>query len=384
MDVTVDGKLLKSALTTIRSLPGIQDLTVLLRTEPGRLVLEAGTGGNFITLRILADVADGEGKVAIDGEALSGLVLPTVAGKGKKKNADGSAPPEPTLRLKSQGGAKLAFSSGRLSGTTAQYQDSRMTAIDAHRPSAPLPLTARLSVEGLLEALSMTQIHPAIDSPGHGTRLHMVDGLVQLSCTDVFRAAYFESNIDGCSGDLDLFANTDFLIALFKYAGTDVVQVGVKTGLMRLQNENFDAYMPLLQSKPDTVAPFILGLPAKLKAAIGSVRLPTADLRECLRSASSIVGEKGYESRLHMERRGAELSITAESSRGSATTTHDVLAPDREAPDAKFKVALSVRYLEELLKIFPGDIVDIYVWPNLVQLEQPGGAYSSVLPTVVA
>lgn len=364
MNVTVNGKAFKSALATLRILPGLQDQTVLLRTEAGQLLLEAGTGGNFLTLRVDAVVTE-EGKVAVDGEALGGLSLP-----------------EPTLTLRSQGAAKLAFSAGRMSGTTGQYQDGRMSTIDSHRPKSSLPLTATLEVVGMLKALKSTRITPAIEQPGWGTRLRMGGSAVELSCTDQFRAARYADSVEGCVGDLDVFANTDFLLGLLSYAGANVVQVGAHQGLMRLQSLNFDAYMPLLQFKPDTVAPYILKL--DYQKCSGAARMPTKDLRACLTSSASIVGSKGYEARMQLKRVGEELSITAESTRGSATTTHDAQPTERDVPDTDFCVTLSVRYLSELIDIFPTDTIDMYVWPNLVQLEQPGGGYSSILPTVVA
>ncbi len=364
MQVTVNGKEFKAALGASRTIPGMQDTTVLLRTEEDSLLLEAGTGGNFLTVRIPA-VVEEAGKLAVDGEALGGLSLPS-----------------PTLTLKSQGGAKLGFASGRMSGTTVQYQDGRMTAIESHRPTASLPLTSTLSVAGILQALKATRVMPAMEQAGHGTRLRLADASTYLSCTDVFRAARYIDRIEGCSGDLDIFANTDFLLGLFAYSEADVVQAGAYQGLMRLQASNFEAYMPLLQAKQDIVDGFINTL--DYAKCLGAVRLPTKDLRSCLASSSSIVGSKGYESRMQFQRASDEIAITAESARGSATTTHDVQAPDRDITTADFRVTLSVRYLSELLGIFPGDTVDIYVWPNLVQLEQPGGAYTSILPTVVA
>lgn len=364
MHVTVNGKEFKAALGASRILPGIQDTTVLLRTEGDRLLLEAGTGGNFLTVWIPA-VVEEHGKLAVDGEALGGLSLPS-----------------PTLTLKGQGGAKLAFSSGRMSGTTSQYQDGRMTTIESHRPTASLPLTSALSVAGILRALKATRVMPAMEQAGHGTRLRLSAASAYLSCTDVFRAARYTDSIEGCSGDLDIFANTDFLLGLFSYSNADVVQAGAHQGLMRLQATNFEAYMPLLQAKQDIVEGFINNL--DYEKCIGAIRLPTKDLRACLTSSASIVGSKGYESRMQLQRDGGEISITAESARGSATTTHDVLPVDRATPGADFRVTLSVRYLAELIDIFPGDTIDLYVWSNLVQLEQPGGGYSSILPTVVA
>lgn len=364
MQATVTSKEFKQALGKLALLPGAKDRTVMLRTVPGALFAEVAGGGSFLSVRLDADVK-ADGKVAVDGEALSGLM-----------------PPAPQLTLTAQGGGKLSFKSGKLSGTTAQFQDGRLDALDGQRPRIEAAYDTTIKVPELIRALRTTRINPSTPNPSHGTRVVVRDGHFLVCCSDVFRAALLRTRSDGFIGDFEMFLNIDFINNLLGYADVVEAKLAVQGGVLRLEAGNVSATIPLIQQrKTDQVAKFIDGLDYKSSTGL---RLPVRELKSCLTSTNSIIGGNSYDSRLKLSLVGKQLSMSAESSRGSAVSDYELVdQPSRTFGAGDFTVVLSIRYLAELIDMYGHDIIDMYVWKNLVQLESPDRTYTSIMPTVV-
>lgn len=365
MQATVTSKEFKQALGKLALLPGAKDRTVMLRTIPGALFAEVAGGGSFLSVRLDADVKS-DGKVAVDGEALSGLL-----------------PPSPQLTLTAQGGGKLAFKSGKLSGTTAQFQDGRLDALEGQRPRIDAAYDATIKVPELIRALRMTRINPSTPNPSHGTKVVVHDDGLLVCCSDVFRAALLRTKSDGFVGDFEMFLNIDFINNLLGYADVATARLAVQGGVLRLEAGNVSATVPLIQQRKNDnqVSKFIDGLDYKTSTGI---RLPVKELKSCLTSTNSIIGGNSYDSRLKLSLVGNQLSMSAESSRGSAVSDYELVdQPSRTFGVGDFTVVLSIRYLAELIDMYGHDIIDLYVWKNLVQLESPDRTYTSIMPTVV-
>lgn len=367
MKVQVNSKEFKTALTKLALLPGAKDRTVLCRAETDGLYLEAAAGGAFLSVRLDAEVTE-TGVLATDGEALGGLSTPTKQ-----------------LTLSSVGRDKLAFQSGGLRGTTAQFQDDRLASIEAQRPVANAACTVRINVPAFLRALNAVRIIPAVTGNTHGTRVTLTPEMLMTGCSDIYRAALFRVPMtDIHSGEMDFFADTGFLQTLLTYADTDEAQMVVQGGLLHVESGNVSANIPLLQQRggPNQIAQVVDALDRS--ECLGAARLDIKDLQLCLTSTNSIVGTKSYDSRLRISRTGKTISMTAESPRGSATSEHELAEEPENAVPNDFNVVVSIRYLGELIDLFPSDVVDIYVWENIVELRSTDGQYSSVMPTVIA
>lgn len=364
MQATVTSKEFKQALSKLALLPGAKDRTVLLRTVPGSLFAEVAGGGSFLSVRLDADVAD-TGAVAVDGEALSGLM-----------------PPGAQMTLSAQGGGKLAFKSGKLSGTTAQFQDGRLDAIEGQRPKIEASYNATVDVPALLRAIKVTRISPSTPNPSHGTRIVVQDDKLLASCSDIFRAAILRTEAKGFSGTFEMFLSIDLISNLLAYADVKDARIAVQGGILRLEAGNVSATIPLIQQrKNDQVSKFIDTL--QYKDCTG-LRMPVKELKSCLTSTNSIIGGNSYDSRLKMSLTGRLLTMSAESSKGSATSEYELTDdPSRTFGSGDFVVILSIRYLAELIDMYGHDIIDLYVWKNLIQLESPDRTYTSIMPTVV-
>lgn len=231
MQATVPSKEFRQALGKLALLPGAKDRTVVLRVVGAQLFAEVAGSGAFLTVGLEAtDTVDGI--VAVDGEALMGL-----------------SAPDKTLTLTSMGGGKLKFKSGKLSGTTVQYQDERVKSLDAQRPSVSQLPVWTVNVPLLLKSLRLTKIVPSTPMPSHGTRMIVQNGRLSVSCADVFRAALFTTEATDFTGEFDVFMPTDFLANLLAYADVKQASFGLHGGTLRFLAGDISGSIPTIQQR---------------------------------------------------------------------------------------------------------------------------------------